>query len=123
MATRSSHRPSPRSMREDRYGLPVSTTSAAALDAYVEGVDRFLSANAGAEQSFERASTLDPGLALAHIGQARSFQLQARMTEAHAATKHARSLVQGLTRRERDHVEALALAVEGDAARALRAIR
>src|SRR5262245_27153165 len=110
-------------MREDRYGLPVSTTSTAALEAYVEGVDRFLSANAGAEQSFEHALTLDPGLALAHVGRARSLQLQARMTEAHAAAKSARSLVQGLTRRERNHVEALALAVEGDAARALRAIR
>src|SRR5262245_12816732 len=110
-------------MLQDRYGLPVSTTSTAALEAYVEGADRFLSATAGPEQTFQRAVTLDPRLALAHIGQARSFQLQARVPEAHAAVKRARSLVSGLTRREHDHVEALGLAVEGDAARALPAIR
>jgi len=110
-------------MFQDRYGLPVSTTSTAALEAYVEGVDRFLSANAGADLSFERAIALDPGLAVAHIGRARSLQLQARMPEARDAAKRARSLVNGLTRREQDHVEALGLAVDGDAARALPAIR
>ena len=110
-------------MREDRYGLPVSTTSTAALEAYVEGVDRFLSANAGADESFERALTLDSGLALAHIGHARSLQLQARMAEARAAAKRAQSLVAGLTPREQVHIAALGLAVDGDAARALPAIR
>ena len=110
-------------MLQDRCGLPVSTTSAAAVDAYVEGVDRVLSANAGAEQSFERALALDPGLALAHIGLARSLQLQARMADAQAAATRARALGDGLTRLERDHVEALGLAVDGDAGRALTAIR
>jgi len=42
-------------MLQDRYGLPVSTSSASALGAYVEGVDRLLSANAGAEESFDAA--------------------------------------------------------------------
>src|SRR5262249_30515774 len=44
-----------RAMLEDRYGLSLSTESNAARDAYVEGVDRFLGANAGAEESFDRA--------------------------------------------------------------------
>jgi hypothetical protein len=34
-------------MRADRYGLAVSTTSAAARDAYVAGVDCVLAAQAG----------------------------------------------------------------------------
>jgi hypothetical protein len=110
-------------MLEDRYGLPVSTTSVAALEAYAEGVDRLLSANAGAEESFEQSTRLDPSFALAHVGLARSLQLQARVTDARAAAARARTLGDGLTRRERGHVEALGIAVEGDAARALAAIR
>lgn len=39
----------------DRYGLSLSTVSAAAGQAYVEGVDRFLAAHAGAEECFDRA--------------------------------------------------------------------
>jgi stage V sporulation protein SpoVS len=110
-------------MRQDRYGLPASTTSATALDAYVEGVDRLLSANAGAEESFERAATLDPRFALAHIGRARSLQLQARVADARAVVARARALAASLTSRERGHVEALGAAVEGDAAQALARIR
>src|SRR5262249_46387202 len=78
------------SMLQDRYGLPVSTTSSRALEAYVEGVDRVLSANAGAEESFERAAALDADFALAHIGKARSLQLQARMADARSAAARAR---------------------------------
>jgi tetratricopeptide (TPR) repeat protein len=109
-------------MLKDRYDLPVSTTSSIALDAYVEGVDRVLSANAGAEESFDRALATDPGLALAHVGRARSLLLQARPREAREAAARARDLSAGVTRRERGHVEALAITVEGDSARALRAI-
>jgi hypothetical protein len=109
-------------MAEDRYGLAVSTASAAARDAYVEGVDGLLSANAGAEAAFDRAIAADPGFALAHVGRARSLQLQARGAEAREAAGRARALVAGGTARERGHVEALGLAVEGDAGRALAAI-
>ena len=110
-------------MSEDRYGLPVSTASAAALEAYVDGVDRLLSANAGAEESFDRAIAADPGFALAHAGRARGLQLRAQVADARTAAARARSLAEGATRRERQHVEALAVAVEGDAVRALAAIR
>lgn len=52
-------------MIQDRYGLSLSTSCAAAGRAYVEGVDRFLAAHAAA----------DPGFAPAHIGRARSLHL------------------------------------------------
>ena len=109
-------------MLRDRYDLPVSTTSVAALEAYVDGVDRLLSANTGAGERFERAIDADPGLGLGHVGRARSLQLQARAGEAREAAARARALAAGLTRRERSHVEALAIGVEGDASRALAAI-
>jgi len=110
-------------MLQDRYDLPASTRSTAALEAYVEGVDCLLSANSGADESFDRAIDADPGFALAHIGRARSLQLQAKAADAQAAASRARALAGGATRRERGHVEALAIAVHGDAARALAAIR
>jgi hypothetical protein len=110
-------------MPEDRYGLPVSTMSPAALDAYVEGVDRLLAANAGAEASFDRAIEADPGLVVAHVGRARSLQLRGRLPEARAAAARARSLAAGANPREQGQVEALALTVDGKAARALVAIR
>ena len=59
----------------DRYGLAVSTTDAAARDAYVEGVDLLLTVYPGAAAAFDRAIAADPGFALPHIGKGRTFQL------------------------------------------------
>jgi tetratricopeptide (TPR) repeat protein len=109
-------------MRHDRYGLPVSCGDAA-VGAYVEGVDRALSANAGAEESFDRAIRAEPDLALAYVGRARSLQLRGRVSDARESAARARALVAGATPRERGHVEALAAVVDGDAPRALAAIR
>src|SRR5262245_11373061 len=110
-------------MLADRYGLPVSTASTAALEAYVDGVDRLLSANAGAEDCFDRASAMDGDFALAHAGRARCLQLRASVPEARAAAAHASALAARGTRRESRHVEAVALTVAGESARALAAIR
>lgn len=110
-------------MLRDRYGLSLSTASADATRAYVEGVDRFLAAHAGPEECFDRAIIADPGFALAHIGLARSLQLQGRGALAQAAAARARDLGGSLDRRERQHVEALGLAVAGQGARALALIR
>src|SRR4051812_33619802 len=76
-------------MLTDRYGLPVSTTVAAARDAYVEGVNLLLTVYPGAAAAFDRAIAADPGFALAHIGKARTFQLAgnlAAMRESLATT-------------------------------------
>src|SRR5262245_59968834 len=110
-------------MLEDRYGLALYTASTAARDAYVEGVDRLISANAGAAESFGGALAADPRFALAHIGRARVLQLEARGREAQSAAAEARALSAGISERERAHVEALALAVSGQAAADLAAIR
>ena len=61
---------------EDRYGLPLTTQSLRAVDAYVEGVDRLLSVQPGADRCFRLALDADPGFALAHIALARTQQLR-----------------------------------------------
>jgi tetratricopeptide (TPR) repeat protein len=110
-------------MLSDRYGNRLSSASAAARDAYVAGVDLLLSANSGAEQAFARAIACDPGLAVAHAGLARCLQLTARPKEAKAAIARAIELSADLSARERGHVQALGLLINGSSAEALAAAR
>jgi tetratricopeptide (TPR) repeat protein len=106
----------------DRYGLPVSS-SAAACDAYVAGVDCVLSANPGAEENLGRALAADPDFALAQIALARAHFVAARVAQAREHAARARQLAAGATPREASHVNALALAIEGNPAGALEATR
>ena len=72
-------------MLRDRYDLPLTTASAAARDAYVEGVDRLLSANFGAVSPMTAVLAEDPGFALAHAAQARWLHVHMRAAEAREA--------------------------------------
>ena len=62
-------------MLTDRYENPLSTTSPAARDAYIEAVDLFLSANTGADKAFTRAIGNDENFALAYVGLARHYHI------------------------------------------------
>src|SRR5215510_1893463 len=110
-------------MLSDRYGNRLSSASAAACDAYVTAVDLLLSANAGAEEAFERAIAVDPGLALAHAGLARALQIKAQPQAAKAAIARGLELAPGLSARERGQLEAFDLLIQGKAAEALAAAR
>jgi hypothetical protein len=107
----------------DRFDLPVSSSSTAALDNYVAGVDLLLSANTGAEERLARATAADPDFALAHIARARLLQLQARMPEAREAAARAKALWERVSAREQRHIDTIALAVEGSAIEALALVR
>ena len=107
----------------DRFDLPVTAASAAAVADYVAALDLLLSANTGADALLERAIAADPDFALAHIAQARLLQLQARMGEARAAAARARALAERVSAREQRHIEAVALAIAGAASEALAQIR
>jgi hypothetical protein len=85
---------------KDRFDLPLSASSAEALDDYVAAVDLFLSANPGAEERLGHAIAADPDFALAHIARARLFQLQARMPEAREAAARAKLLRESISARE-----------------------
>ena len=51
-------------MLTDRYDLPLSTTSSAARDAYVQGSESKLTMYPGAIEAFDRAIEADPGFAV-----------------------------------------------------------
>ena len=108
---------------EDRYGLLLTTASLRAVNAYVEGVDRLLSAQPGADRCFQMAIGADPNFALAHVALARTQQLRLQPIEARATASRPRALLRGVTDGERGHVEAIARAIDGDAAGALAAVK
>lgn len=106
-------------MRHDAYGLPVST-GATALEAYDRAVAALLAWDRSALDLFRATTAHDPGLALAHAGAAVCLFLEERFAEAQETAKVARVAAVSQTDRERRHVEALSLLVEGRAAQAER---
>jgi tetratricopeptide (TPR) repeat protein len=103
----------------DRYGLPLSTSSAVAAERYQLGMDRLLAYGRGADTAFGEALAADEGFALGHAGMALFSFFQADGPAARAAVGRARERVGGASRRERQHVEALTAIVAGETARGL----
>src|SRR5262249_14256135 len=107
-------------VHEDRHGLPLSTASAEAAQAYRDGIDLMLSAWTGAAEAFERAIAADPDFALPLIARARMHTLYQQGDVARRLAATARELVARRgTDREKSHVETLALAIEGNLPAAL----
>jgi tetratricopeptide (TPR) repeat protein len=98
---------------EDRFGLALTTTSAAAVENYIAGLDLMMSANAGGEARLDAALAADPDFALAHIAKARLYQVQAQIPEAKEAAAEARARISRVDPREARHIETIALAVDG----------
>ena len=100
-------------MLADRYDLPVSTSSAAARDAYVEGCDLALTVYPGAIEAFDRALAADSGLALANAGKAQLLMREGNVAQAQAALKAAKDAVAGVSAREAGHIRFFDLAFSG----------
>ena len=110
-------------MHTDAWGLPVTTSSARALEHYDHGVRGLLGWEACALEEFQRAIAEDERLALAHAGAAICLFLEERFAEARTAAEAARAAVTDASAREQSHVEAMALLVTGkppDAERAMK---
>ena len=103
----------------DRYGLTLSTPSAVAARHYQDGMDALLSYGFGADQAFASAVASDEGFALGHAGAALFALFQGDGASAKTSIDRARRLVPGATRREQQHVEALAVIAGGEGARGL----
>ncbi len=107
----------------DRYGYELTTTSAAAADAYGAGIDAVLAFNEGAEAALEEAAGADDGFALARMALARQLQLLGRTPETIAHRDRALADASGASLRERQHIAALAAAIGGDAVAAMALMR
>lgn len=110
-------------MHTDRYGLPISTNSDVARDAYVEAVDCILASNAGASAKLERAIEADPDFGLPHAAMARVRQLEGDAPGARASADRARELLLNGTSREQRHGEIFSLLVNGRGQDALALLR
>jgi tetratricopeptide (TPR) repeat protein len=105
-------------MLSDGYDLPISTVSAAARDAYVEGCALKLTMYPGAIAAFDRAIAADPGFALAYAAKAHLL-LELDAPAARAAIATANGLTGGLSEREISHIAFFDRLVAGDAEGAL----
>src|SRR4051795_4636657 len=91
-------------MMTDRYGLGLSTASAAARDAYVAATDLALTLYPGAVPTYDRAIENDPGFALAYAGKAQILMREGHVAAARTALTAAREAAAGLSEREASHI-------------------
>jgi tetratricopeptide (TPR) repeat protein len=100
-------------MLTDRYGLALSTASAAARDAYVEASDLALTFYPGAAETYDRAIAADPSFALAHVGKAQVLMREGNVAAARAALTTGKNAATGLSEREVSHIAFFDLLLAG----------
>src|SRR5258708_12314612 len=91
-------------MLVDRFGLPLSTSSAAARDAYVDASERALTFYPGALAAYDDALAADPNFALAHAGKAQVLMREGNVAGALAALLTPKNLPVSLTPPEPSHI-------------------
>ncbi|MEJ0018996.1 MAG: tetratricopeptide repeat protein [Acetobacteraceae bacterium] len=109
-------------MLTDRSGLPLSTISATARDAYLEACDAKLTMFPGAVAAFDRAIAADPDFALPHAARAHALLERGEAAAAREAMAEAHALASRLPAREASHIAYFGLLVAGDAEAALAAL-
>jgi len=109
-------------MLSDLYDLPLTTTSAAARDAYVQASGLALTFYPGALEAYDRAIAADPGFALAYVGKALVLLRQGDVAAARAALATAKGLAAGVTEREASHVAFFELVFAGETMAAIAAL-
>jgi tetratricopeptide (TPR) repeat protein len=110
-------------MLKDGYGLGLTTESAAARDAYVEGCGLALTFYPGAAEAYDRAIAADPGFAMAHAAKAQLLIRQGQVAAARADLEAAKALVQDLSAREASHIGFFGLVFAGQTEAAISAVR
>ena len=99
----------------DGSGFALSTHSAAAA-AYRSGVDRLLKVRAGAQEAFQRSTTLDPGFAAGHAALALiGHECGAAVDVPRALADARRCAREGVDEHERSFVEVVSHRIEGPA--------
>jgi tetratricopeptide (TPR) repeat protein len=108
---------------QDRYGLPLSTSSPQAAAHFITGIDLLLAQNFGPEEHFAQAIAADADFALAYSAMAYMLHLRAQVAAAREQAQQAQALAARVSRRERQQVEAMALFVNGQGPRSYALIR
>ena len=108
---------------QDRFGLPISTSSATAAEHYQKGLDLVLSQNYGAEEEFQKAIEADEGFALVPTCMAYVAMQRGRGAEAREIIKGVQDLSSGVSKRERQQIEAVALWTNGEGPRSVVLVR
>lgn len=108
---------------QDHYGLPLSTSSVRAVECFVTGLDLLLEQNYGPEEQFLQAIEADTGFALAYSALAYMLHLRAEAAAAKERAQQAQALTAGISRREQQQVEAIALFINGEGPRSYALIR
>ncbi len=109
-------------MAQDRNGYALTTNDDAAR-AYNAGLDKLLSANAGAAADFDRAIAADPDYAPAYAALARERQIVGDRARAKSAIAAAREKTPKFSGREAGLLACLSLVLDGKGAEALAAIQ
>jgi tetratricopeptide (TPR) repeat protein len=104
---------------QDRYGLTLTTSSKTAVESYIVGIDRFLSAEPGADTSLAQALDADESFAAAYASLAIVQQFQGLTAAAKQSAARGHACMAGISRRERRYVEVIAMFVEGGGPRLL----
>ncbi len=94
-------------MHSDSYGLPLSTASTEAVQAFDQGVTGLLSWDRRTVDFFRGCAAQDPGLAVAHAGLATALFVEEAFEEARAAMAAARDAAASGSEREQSQVAAL----------------
>jgi tetratricopeptide (TPR) repeat protein len=106
----------------DRYDLPLSTTSAAARDAYVQGCDLALTLYPGAVEALDRAIAADHGFAMAHAAKAQVLMRQGDVAAGREALATAKDMADALPEREASHIALFDQAFSGHTDAAIAAL-
>src|SRR5215472_17129943 len=109
-------------MLAHRFGLPLSTPSAAARDAYVDASERALTFYPGALAAYDDALSADLDFALAHAVTVQVLMREGNVADARAALLTAKELAAGLTEREASQVAIFDLASSGQTEAAIAAV-
>ncbi|MGE0621813.1 MAG: hypothetical protein AB7I04_22735 [Pseudomonadales bacterium] len=110
-------------MREDAYGLALTTSSDTAAAAYRLAADRLLTGTGDPLAAADAAIAEDPDLAVAHSARATALLFASQPKAARDAAEKGLELATGASRRERQHAAIILDVVSGKRDPALARIR
>lgn len=110
-------------MYTDRFGHPLTTSSARAAQAYIAALDHLFCMQSAARAAVDEALDADPEFALAHCVNSRVLLFEGNTRSAIAAAERAVELAADATARERQHADIVAKVARAENGVALKLVR